>query len=209
MEKNEAHELEAAAKSARKNKIANAVSAIIKISAAILARDPVLASDGGHDVGDADVHSEHEKELNANSSTEAKKFALRSAKKLGLYSLIGAGVEVAVENTWEFAPNHLLGFIVAGGSLALTTVLKRDAHRHTHDRAHSLRSHTLLDMGLSGVTFANASLLLSGVNVNPAYGVAAHVGLSIATSGMIYRHNLESDIPDIPPDDIVSDDIVG
>lgn len=184
-------ELELAAGSARKNKIANIATAAIKFVGGIIARDPVLASEAGHDIGDANVHGDHEKEINATSDTEARKFALRSAKKLGAFSLIGAGIEVAAESTWDFSPNHLLGFFIATGSLAVNVFLKRDAHKHTHERAHSLRSHTFWDQLVSGVTLANASLLLGDININPAVPIAAHVGLSFASSWQIYRHDSE------------------
>jgi hypothetical protein len=185
-------ELEKAAGSARKNKIINAATAVIKFVAGIIARDPVLASEAGHDVGDANVHGDHEKEINAKSDSEARKFALRSAYKLGVFSLIGAGVEVAVENSLDYSPNKFVGFFVAAGSLAVNTFLKRDAHQHTHDRAHSLRSHTYWDQWVSGVTLTNASLLLNDVNVNPAIPIAAHVGLSFASSWEIYHHTPEA-----------------
>ncbi len=193
-----ASELEKAAGSARKNRIANVATAAIKFVSGIIARDPVLASEAGHDVGDASVHGDHEKEINASSDVEARKFALRSAKKLGAFSLIGAGIEIAVESGWDYSPNHILGFIVATGSLVLNTVLKKDAHKHTHERAHSLRSHTFWDMLVSGVTFTNASLLLGDVNLNPVIPIAAHVGLSFVSSWEIYHHTTVAHQEDQP-----------
>jgi hypothetical protein len=194
-------ELELAAGSARKNIVANVATAILKFAAGIIARDPVLASEAGHDVGDANVHGDHEKEINAKSTAEARKFALRSAYKLGAFSLAGAGVEFALENTLSYSPNKIVGFIVAAFSLPINMFLKRDAHQHTHDRAHSLRSHTYWDQWVSAVTLTNASMVLADANVHPAIPIAAHVGLSFASSIEIYRHKPEETTDEHPTEE--------
>lgn len=188
MEIKENHELREIAGSARKNILANKATAVIKFAFGVFARDPVLASEGGHDLGDANVHGDHEKEANAETPEEARRFAIRSAKKLGAFSLIGAGVEAVIENKWNFAPNHIASFVVASLSLALNVALYRDAAKHTHDRSHSLRSHTYWDQYVSGVTLINAASLLAGQSVNPLLPIAAHVALSFAPVIEIYRH---------------------
>lgn len=183
------HELEQASKSARKNKIANLATAAVKFIGGIIAKDPVLASEAGHDLGDASVHADHEREINADSDAEARSHALKSAKKLGAFSLLGAGAEVVAGSIWEHPPNHILGFGIALGSFAVSRFLKKDAHHHTHDRAHSLRSHTFFDQLVSGTTLTNATLLLAGFEVSPVFPIATHLGLSFASSWQIYKHS--------------------
>lgn len=116
------HEVRLAGASARKNKIANIASATVKLVCGFIARDPVLASEGGHDIGDALVHNDHLKEINSASRVEGKRFATKSALKLGAFTVAGAGVEAAIKNGWDFSPNHWLAFLFLLFRLVQTSI---------------------------------------------------------------------------------------
>lgn len=185
------HEVIRAAGSARKNKLANIATATIKLVCGLIARDPVLASEGGHDFGDAWVHNDHIKEIKSTDSGESRRIATRSAIKLGGFSLAGAGVELMIENNLDFSPNHWLAFSIASLSVSLNMYLRRDAHRHTIDGAYSLRSHTSWDFWVSAVTLGNATLALAGTSLNPAAPIGAHLALGCAAAWDIHSHSPE------------------
>lgn len=178
----------AVAHSARKNIIGNRISSAVKIIGGLLFRDPVLVSDGAHDVGDALIHGDHEKEALSENEDDTRKYAVRSAIKLGSFSMIGAGVETAVEKVWEHAPNHPLGLVFAIGGFAMSRYFKKDAHRHSDEKAFSLKSHTFWDQMISGTTLANAGMLVAGVAVNPLIPLGLHLGFSFTSSWQIYRN---------------------
>ena len=140
------HEVSRAISSARKNIIANRTSALFKIGCGFLAGDPVIASDGGHDVGDNLAHNDHIKELQASTHVEGSRFATKSALKVGGFSVMAAAAEYAIESRWNIHPKPLLSFFVSGGSLATNISLWSDARQHTISSAPSLQSHTKWDL---------------------------------------------------------------